>query len=211
MKNNYYKVFAWLFVGLLVTFACGYLTASNVKLLTAIFSGSGYWVIFILEIVIAIVLGARINNMDPTIAKVLYILYAGLTGLTFSSIFIIYKITSIIFIFLLAALVFGIFALIGKHTNIDLGKFSTYLLMALLAVIVLEVVNIFIMNNTLDMALCIISLIIFFGYTAFDMQRISRMSEFESDNMAIYGAFQLYLDFINIFIKLLRLFGKEKD
>ena len=211
MKNNYYKVFAWLFVGLLVTFASGYLTASNVGLLKAIFSGSGYWVIFILEIVIAIVLGARINNMDPTIAKVLYILYAGLTGLTFSSIFIIYKITSIIFIFLLAALVFGIFALIGKHTNIDLGKFSTYLLMALLAVIILEVVNIFIMNNTLDMALCIISLVIFFGYTAFDMQRISRMSEFESDNMAIYGAFQLYLDFINIFIKLLRLFGKEKD
>ena len=211
MKNNYYKVFAWLFVGLLVTFACGYLTATNVGLLKAIFSESGYWVIFILEIVIAIVLGARINNMDPTIAKVLYILYAGLTGLTFSSIFIIYKITSIIFIFLLAALVFGIFALIGKHTNIDLGKFSTYLLMALLAVIILEVVNIFIMNNTLDMALCIISLVIFFGYTAFDMQRISRMSEFESDNMAIYGAFQLYLDFINIFIKLLRLFGKEKD
>lgn len=211
MKNNYYKVFAWLFVGLLVTFACGYLTASNVKLLTAIFSGSGYWVIFILEVVVAIVLGARIHKMDPTIAKILYILYAGLTGLTFSSIFIIYKMTSIIFIFLLASLLFGVFAIIGKHTNIDLGKFSTYLLMGLFAIILLEIVNIFIMNNTLDMALCIMSLIIFFGYTAFDMQRISRMGEFESDNMAIYGAFQLYLDFINIFIKLLRLFGKEKD
>lgn len=211
MKNNYYKVFAWLFVGLLVTFACGYLTASSVKLLTAIFSGSGYWVIFILEVVVAIVLGARIHKMDPTIAKILYILYAGLTGLTFSSIFIIYKMTSIIFIFLLASLLFGVFAIIGKYTNIDLGKFSTYLLMVLFAIILLEIVNIFIMNNTLDMALCIISLIIFFGYTAFDMQRISRMGEFESDNMAIYGAFQLYLDFINIFIKLLRLFGKEKD
>lgn len=213
MKNIFYKVFAWLFVGLLVTFASGYLVSTNLNLLTAIFAGSGYWIIFILEIVIAIVLGARINKMAPTTAKILYVLYAGLTGLTFSSIFIIYDMISVMLVFLISSILFGIFALIGKTTKMDLSKIGTYLIMGLLAIIILEIVNIFVMNQTLDMATCIISIIIFFGYIAFDMQRLARLDAagYGSDNIAIYSAFQLYLDFINLFVKLLRLFGKERD
>ena len=114
---------------------------------------------------------------------------------------------------MITAILFGIFALFGKVTNIDLSKFSTFLFIGLIGVILLQIVNIFLMNNTLDMIACVISLIIFLGYIAWDMQKIRYLSETgnNSDNMAIIGAFELYLDFINVFIDLLRLFGREQD
>lgn len=213
MKDFVPKVFGWLFVGLLVTFVTSFLVFTNEWLLRLIFSNSMYLIIFIAEIGVAVALGAGLNKMKPTTMKILYVLYSVLTGLTFSSIFVLFEVTSIMFIFLVTAVIFGVFALIGRVTKIDLSKFSTFLIMSLLGVIVLEVINIFIMNNTLDMVLCIVSLIIFMGYIAFDMQRITRieMSGFGNENLAIYGAFQLYLDFINIFIRLLNLFGKERD
>ena len=214
MNNNYYsKVFGWLFVGLAITFVGGYLVSAQPGVMAKIFSGSLYYIICIAEVVVAVILGVRIHKMQPSTAKILYILYAFLTGLTFSSIFLIFSLSSITSVFLISSLLFGIFALIGSKTKFDLSKIGTFLLMGLIGVIVLEIVNIFILSNTLNMGLCILSLIIFLGYTAYDIQRIGYMADSGEidEKYAIYGAFQLYLDFINIFIKLLRLFGKERD
>lgn len=213
MKNNFYSnVFGWLFIGLLITFGSGLIFMNSPELLVRIFGGSGYLFIFIAQIVIAIVLSARIHKMSSVTAKILYTVYTILTGVTFSSLFIIFKLDSILFVFLVTAIIFGVFAIIGKTTKLDLSKFGTLLFMSLLVVIILQVVNMFVMNNTLDMVMCAVSALIFMGYIAYDMQKLKKANEegFTSDNMAIIFAFELYLDFINLFIDLLNLFGKER-
>lgn len=210
MKNEFLsKVFKWFGLGLLITFIVSYLVSNNLMLLSLIFNGYGYIIILILEIVLAIWLTTRIRKMDSKLTKILYIGYTALTGLTFSSIFIIYEITSIIWIFLVSAIIFFVFALIGKNEKIDLSKFGIYLFIGLIGIILLNIINIFIMNNTLDIILCIIGLIIFIAYVAYDINKIIKYYD-DTDNLAVIGAFELYLDFINIFIKLLRLFGKER-
>ncbi len=214
MREDFYsKVFYWLFIGLLITFASGIVVLNTPALINVLFNSISYIVIFILQIILCIYLTAKIHTMTAATAKAIYIGYSFLTGVTFSTIFLLFELSSIIFVFLVTALLFGIFAFIGKITKIDLNKFGTYLLIGLFGVIILEIFNIFIMNNTLDMVACILSIIIFLGYTAFDMQKIKRLQEenIVSDNYAIIGAFELYLDFINLFIDLLRLFGNSKD
>ena len=211
MRNEFLsKVFRWFSLGLLVTFITAYIVSTNIYLLSLIFSGIGYVVIFILELVLAIWLSARIHRMKSSTATMLYLGYSALTGLTFSSIFIVYEISSIIYIFLASAIIFGIFSMLGKSDKFDLSNYGLYLGIALLGSVILEVINIFLMNNTLDIILCVVVLGIFVAYVAYDIQKILRHFE-HNDNMAVYGAFQLYLDFINIFLRLLRLFGRERD
>lgn len=211
MRNNELmtKVFRWLSIGLLITFMTAYLVSNNWQLSSLIFKGHTLTIIVIIEIVVCIFLTVRIHKMEPTTAKILYIGYTALTGLTFSSIFIVYEIESIIWIFLATALVFIIFSIIGKSLNVDLRKMGTYLLILLLSIIVLEIINIFLMNQTLNMVNCILGLTIFVAYIAYDIKKIDYYED--TDNNAIIIAFDLYLDFINIFIRLLELFGKRKD
>lgn len=214
MKNEFLsKVFMNLFLGLLVTFLSGYIISISPQV--TLFFCTGYMplVLAIAEIVIAIVLPVRIQKMSGTTAKILYFLYAALTGLTFSAIFIVYEMSSILLVFLITAILFGIFAFLGKVTKIDLSRFGVYLFMGLLAILILAIINIFFYNNTLNMVGCIVGIVIFLGYVAYDMQRICKLNYYNlsEDNMATIGAFNLYLDFINIFLKLLQLFGKSKD
>ena len=214
MKNDYLsKVFMNLFLGLLITFLTGYIISTNIESTYFFCVCSMPWILAIIEVVIAIILPVRIQRMSPTTAKILYFLYAGLTGLTFSSLFVYYQMSSLIWIFLMTSVMFGIFAFIGKTTKIDLTRYGIYLLMGLLAVLVLAMINIFVLNEALDMIGCTIGIVIFLGYTAYDMQRISMLNYYNlsEENMAVIGAFNLYLDFINIFIKLLRIFGKSND
>ena len=207
--------FMWLFIGLLACFGISYLTTTSEEMIYAVygaFSGYGYIVYLIIEIVAALALTIFIKKLSPFMAKFLYLLYAGLTGLSLSGIFVVYSIGSLTFVFLATALIFGAFAIIGKTTKIDLSKWGIYLFVALLAIIILEIINIFIANHTLNMALCIISIVIFAAYVAYDIQfALNKAMYMNTDNAAIYCAFQLFLDFINLFIKLLRLFGKRRD
>lgn len=211
MKNEFLgKVFRWLGLGLLVTFITAYFTSTNINLLSAIFAGYGYLIIIVLELGLAIYLSARIRGMSTTTAIACYLGYSVLTGLTLSSIFIVYEITSIIYVLLATALTFFVFSLLGKSDKFDLSHYGIYLFVILIGILIMELINIFLMNNTLNMILCIAGLGVFVGYIAYDVQRILRYYE-ETENMAIIGAFNLYLDFINIFIRLLELFGKSKD
>lgn len=206
------KVFMWLCLGLLITFGVGYFVQENVELLSFIFSNSLYIFIWIAELVIAIFLSVRIHKMSSKTATVLYLLYTGLTGLTFSTIFVVYQLESIIFVFAVTALILFIFGIIGFKTKLDLSKIGTFLMMGILAIIILMVVSIFVESVALNLGLTIASLIIFIIYIAYDIQMIKRKLYYtqDDDSLAIYGAFQLYMDFINIFIDLLRLFGKER-
>lgn len=202
----------WMFIGLLVTFITGIYTSTNVDALEVIFNKSGYWILLIVELGLAIFLSARIHKMSPTTARICYLLYTFFTGLTFSSIFIVYKIESIMLVFLVTAILFLIFAIIGKTTKVDLTKISTILLMALLGIIICTIINIFLQNSTFDMILSGISVLIFLGFIAYDIQKIKRLDGWvNEENLAVIGAFELYLDFINIFLDLLNLFGNSKD
>lgn len=206
------KIFFWMFVGLAITFGVGYYVSINENMLYNVFS-SYYIFLIIAEIVVVIWLSAKIRKMKPTTAKILFCLYSFITGLTFSSIFVVYQMTSIVTVFGITSLIFLIFALIGYYTKIDLTKMGVYLFMALLGIIICSIINMFVGSTTFDLGLTIICLIIFIAYIAYDIQIIKRnlYQIAEEDNLAIYGALQLYLDFINIFIRLLQLFGKSRD
>lgn len=209
------NTFGWLFIGLIVCFGVSFFTTLNDDIVYTVYGaldGYGYIIYLIAELGIALALSLFIRKLNPIVAKVLYVAYTALTGLSLSGIFIVYTHASIAFVFLATAIIFGVFAIIGKTTKVDLTKFGIYLLVALIAIIILEIINIFLANSTLNMTLCIISILVFSGYVAYDIKlALNKAFLAESENKAIYCAFQLFIDFINIFIKLLRLFGQSKD
>lgn len=207
------KVFLWMCIGLAVTFITGSIISNNPSAVMEIFKGSSVFLLAVVEIVLVIILSARISKMSATTAKIMFIFYSFITGLTFSSIFIVYEMSSIIYVFLATALIMLLFAFLGYTTKLDLTKLGTYLFMAIIGVLLMSIINLFVGSESFSLGICIIALIVFVGYIAYDVQVIKRMIESNSlpeENLAIYGALQLYLDFINIFIRLLELFGKEK-
>lgn len=212
-NNIFSKVFLWMFIGLALTFGVAYYVSTNDNMIYNLFSGYKYLFIWIVEVVVVIVLSARINKLSTMSARILFLLYSGITGLTLSSVFIIYDIMSIVYVFLITAILFLAFGLIGYFTKLDLTKISTYLIMLLFGIIVASLINVFIGSETFDLALCIVGLVVFLAYVAYDIQVIKRrLYGIENeDNLVIIGALQLYLDFINIFLRLLQLFGKSRD
>lgn len=208
-------VYLWMFIGLLVSGIVAYYTAITPSMINFVYKG--YTLIIIAELVVVIAFSALRRKVSPLVAKILFLTYAALSGLTLSSIFLVYKIGSIGMVFLSSAIMFGLLALYGYTTKTDLTAFGKLLLFALLAVIIMSIINIFVGSGTFGIIISIISVVIFLGLTAWDMQKLKSLysyyasDENELEKVAIYGALDLYLDFINIFLQLLSLFGKEKD
>lgn len=212
MKNKIYsKMFGWLFIGLLITFVSGYALSLNEMVLNSVLA-IGIIPIIVIELVVAVLMGFRIQKMKPLTAKICYILYSVVTGVTFSTIFITFEMSSIIMVFLITALLFGLLAAYGYFTKRDVTKIGNMLFVALIAIIIISIVNIFLRSSSIELGISIISVIIFMGYVIYDMNNIKYLlSSLDDDKASVYGAFQLYLDFINIFIRLLELFGKKDD
>ena len=213
MNNKLFaKTFLWMFIGLLLTFVTGYFVSINEVMFANIFKGYWFIALIILELVLVIFLSARAFKMQPSTAKCCFLLYSIISGLTFSTIFIYYEVSSIIYIFLLTAVVFGILSLIGYTTKYDMTKVGKYCIIGLIGAIITVIINIFLQNTMLDIILSIIILLLFIGITIYDVQKLKNLqnSGLPEDNLAIYGALNLYLDFINIFIELLRLFARER-
>ena len=205
------KSFIWMFVGLLLTFATGYYVSTNEMMTYKINSTYLYLVFAFVEIILVVVLAARINKMKSSTAICFFILYSIISGLTFSSIFIYYKLTSILYVFIIAAVLFLVFGLVGYFTKIDLSRFGTYLLMALFGTFIAYIINMFIGSESFDMGITIISILIFVGFVAFDIQRAKNIDVDDDSALPILIALDLYLDFINIFLDLLRLFGNSDN
>ncbi len=208
------KVFGWMFVGLLITFFTGYYVSLHPETMLKLFGGWAFIVIIIIEFALVIFLSARITRMKPSTAIISFIIYSAVSGLTFSSIFVTYELGSIMYVFLLAAIIFAVFALIGATTKTDFTKVGPYLLIGLIAIIICGIINIFINNSTFDLIISVAGVGIFVIYTAYDVQQIIKLNQLSvipEDNMAIYGALELYLDFINLFLRLLQLFGRSDD
>ena len=209
------KVYLWMFIGLLLSSISAYFTFVNPAMNTFVYSSFG--LILIIELIVVITFSLLRRKVSPMGAKIIFIVYSIISGLTLSSIFIVYKLSSIMVVFLSAAIMFGLLALYGYFTNQDLTSFGKLLMFGLLAVIIMSIINIFVTSQSFDITISIISIIIFLGLTAWDMQNLKRIYYYyENDSVvldksAIYGALDLYLDFINIFLDLLRLFGKSRD
>lgn len=213
MKNNLYsKMFMWMFVGLMITFLTGYYVSTNPNMLYNIFATKLYWVIFIAELITVVVLSARIMKMSKNGAIFGFLLYSFITGLTFSSIFVLFKMSSIMFVFLITAVLFLVFALIGYFTKTDLTKLGSILFMGLLGIILASLLNLIFKSESFDLVLIILGIIIFIGYIAYDINKIKRLEGMvDEDKLAIIGALDLYLDFLNLFIRLIQIFGKSND
>lgn len=214
MNNEelYPKVFTWLGVGLLITFISAYMLSLNTELLIKTLS-FGAIPMLILELVIAFGLGIFIQKMSPMMAKICYILYSIITGISFSTIFISYKISSVISVFAISSVIFGGLALYGYITKKDLSKFGTIFIFVLLGIIIGELLNVLIFKSpAAEILFSVLGVLIFAGYIAYDVNQIKYMlPSLGEEKTAIYGAFQLYLDFINLFIRLLELFGKSDN
>lgn len=205
------KTFIFMCIGLFVSAMCAFIVYDT-GLIKDIGTQSMF-MFLILELIIVFAATKVLNNRKVALAGILFILYAGINGITFASLFLVYELGSVLSIFIITAVVFGVMAIYGYATKSDLTSVGSIGMMALIGVIVLSLVNIFMRSSGLDFALSIVGLAIFIGLTAYDMQKIKEMSRanvgMSTTAVAMFGALQLYLDFINIFIRLLRLFGKR--
>lgn len=213
-ENKFFaKTFFWMFLGLLGTAIVAWYTYSSglcIKLAT----GNGFAVVAIIELIAVFIFSLCFRKLSSTVVGILYFVYAFLNGVSFSSIFILFDITSIGLIFVITSALFGILALIGYKTTKNLSNWSTILFTTLLVGIIASIINLFIGNTMFDLILTWIMLFLFFGITIYDMNTLKMMSQDASlnqDKLYVYGAMQLYLDFINIFLKLLRIFGRSRD
>lgn len=215
MSRFFSKVYLWMFIGLLVSGGIAYYTSVTPGVRGMVY-GAFNWLL-ILELVVVIAFTALRKKVSPLVAKILFVLYAAISGLTLSSIFLVYRLDSIGMVFLSSALMFGLMALYGYVTKTNLSSFGKVLIFALLAVIIMSLINMFVGNGTFGIVISVISIAVFLGLTAYDMQALKEMynyysnDENELNKVAIYGALDLYLDFINIFLRLLQLFGKSRD
>ncbi len=211
------KVYGWMMLGLLVTALSSFFTITNESVMRFVFGSKiTFYGLFIVQFGIVIYLAARIQKMTASVARAMFVLYSAITGITLSSIFLAFTAESIVSTFMITALMFGSMALYGYFTKKDLAGVGQFMMMGLFGVVIASVVNIFMGSDSLSWLISIISVVVFTGLTAYDTQKMKAMAYVMLDGEevaakgAIIGALQLYLDFINLFLALLRLFGDRR-
>ena len=219
LQKHISKTFVWMFVGILLTALTAFFVSNSETAMLAIF-GNPLLVIgaVIVELALVIMFSKMgISSMNPGRAKIFYIIYCIVSGLTFSAIFIVYSMESIWLAFGLTALYFGALACIGLTTNVDLSKWGTIAIIGIIVLVIFEL-GLMIFGVAAPVKLVTgISIGLFTILTAWDVQKMKKMYEYyESDakgleTACLYSAFELYLDFINLFLDILKLVGKSKD
>lgn len=211
------KVYGWMMAGLMVTGVTSLLILYTPGLLDLIFSSRWVYIgLFVAQLGLVVYLSARIEKMSAATATMVFIGYSALTGLTLSVIFLVYTAASLATTFFVTAGTFGLMSAYGYVTRRDLTGFGSFLMMGLIGMVLASVVNMFFSNSMVYWITTYIGIFIFVGLTAYDTQKIKQMSglaleggEIEQKG-AIMGALRLYLDFINLFLLLLRLLGNRK-
>lgn len=210
------RVYTWMTAGLLVTGAVAMFVANSVALTRLIFGNPIiFFALFLVQIVAVVGLSAGVNRLSPAVAMAIFMGYATLNGLTFSAIFLAYTAESIAGTFFVTAGMFGSMSAYGYFTKRDLSGLGSFLFMALIGLLLASLVNIFWANSTLYWIITYAGVLIFVGLTAWDTQKIKHLAaqvnnETEAGRVAAIGALTLYLDFINLFIYLLRILGNRR-
>ncbi|MBP3850173.1 MAG: Bax inhibitor-1/YccA family protein [Prevotella sp.] len=211
------KVYVWMTLALVITGFTAYGVATSPGVLQAIYSNQLlFWGMIIAEFALVIGVSAAINRISLTTATLMFVLYSVINGALLSYIFLVYTASSIATVFFITAGTFGTMALVGYTTKTDLTSIGKYLFMALIGLIIATIVNVFIKSSGMTLVLSYVGVLIFVGLTAYDSQKIKQMLMQAPDagesaqKLALFGALTLYLDFINLFIYLLRIFGKRE-
>ncbi|MCF2644955.1 Bax inhibitor-1/YccA family protein [Prevotella stercorea] len=212
------KVFVWMTLALAITGLTAYGVATSPAILSLIFSSKvTFFGLIIAEFALVFAISGAINRLSLSTATMLFILYSVINGATLSSIFFAFSVATISKVFFITAGTFGAMALVGYTTKTDLTSMGKLLFMALLGIIIASVVNMFVASSGLDLILSYVGVLVFVGLTAYDTQKIKQMCQAAPDagesaqKLALIGALSLYLDFINLFLYLLRIFGNNRD
>jgi FtsH-binding integral membrane protein len=212
------KVYMWMSLALVITGFTAYYVATNETILTTIFTNQIlFWGLIIAELGLVFGLSAAINRLSLTTATLMFVLYSVINGATMSFIFLAYTMSSITSVFFITAGTFAVMALFGYFTKTDLSSMGKILFMALIGIIIATIMNIFVKSSGLEMILNYLGVLVFVGLTAYDTQKIKQMLQMAPDagegaqKIALLGALSLYLDFINLFLYLLRIFGGKRE
>jgi hypothetical protein len=215
LSDFFRDIFTWMLFGLAITGVIAELVSSDKPMV--IFLSTHVLLFYILiGLQLAAVLGLSfgINKLPAVMSETIFVLYAALTGVTFSTIFLIYTSQSIGLVFFLTAFSFGLLAFIGYTTKKDLTSMGNFMFVGLIAIIVAMFVNFFLHSSALMYIISVLGVIIFLGLTAYDMQKLKQIylsGSFDERKETVMGALTLYLDFINLFLMLLNLFGQQRD
>ncbi len=215
LRTYMQRVYNYMALGLSITGATAYLASQSQAMMQLIFGSPLGYVILFAPLVMVFFISFRIHKMSFASVQTMFWIYAGVLGLSLSSIFLIYTGQSIAKVFFITAGMFAGTSLYGYTTNRDLSKFGSFLFMGLLGIIIASVVNIFMKSGPMQFAISVLSVLIFTGLTAYDTQMIKEMYYNLDDaetagKKAIFGALNLYMNFINLFLALLRLFGDRR-
>ena len=207
-------VYGWMAFALIISAIVGLYIASNRALLFNLFNTRVYWVFAIAEIVAVMAISARTHKMSPGAAKVWFVIYAALNGITFGGILAAYGFGLAVYAFLATAIVFAVMTVYGYVTKTDLSTIGNLFFMALIGLVIVTLMNVlFIHSAGIELGILYIGVIIFIGLIGYDTQKIKQFAYAESQgivkNASILGALTLYLDFINIFLSIVRIMGRD--
>jgi len=213
------QVYLWMATGLLVTAAVAVSVTTMPALHELVMNPTALIIAIIAELGLVLALSFGLRRMSPGLAIAMFFVYAALNGFTLSLIFWVYDLGSISVAFFTTAALFGAMTVVGFTTQIDLSKYSSYFIMGLIGLIIASVVNVFLRSSGFEFIISLVGVVLFTALTAYDTQWIKRMAAdptIEADGslsmkMSIMGALKLYLDFINLFLFLLRLFGGRRN
>jgi FtsH-binding integral membrane protein len=206
------RVYGQMGLAVLTSMVVSALVSSSPALMALLFGTALKWVVIFAPLVAVLGLSLAYEKMSKPTLQILLHGFAALMGISFATIFVVYQMGSIVTAFMGAAILFGTLSFYGYFTKKDLSSWGSLLLVGLIAIVLASIVNIFIGSTALQMTISALAIIIFLGLTAYDTQRIREMVTYENDGkMEIMGALSLYLNFINIFLSLLQLFGNKNE
>ena len=215
LRTHMLRVYNYMAGGLALTGAVAYVGAAS-GFYTSIAGTPIIWIVLLAPLAMVFFLSFRIQTMGLATAQLSFWAYAGLVGLSLSSIFLVYTGESIARVFFISAATFGATSLFGYTTRTDLSRFGSFLFMGLIGIIIASLVNMFMASTALQFAISVVGVLLFTGLTAHDTQRIKEIYTAGENNVitgkkAIMGALALYLDFLNLFLMLMRLFGNRRS
>ena len=218
MNQYIARTYAWMLVGLTITFLLAWAMSASGAVFTLLIAFPQIaMILLIAELAVVLIFSARIHKNSVGVSRVLFVIYSVLNGVVFSVIFVVFEVTSLIAIFGLTALFFGGFALYGRFTKTDLSRLRPLLIGGLIFLLVAGVLSLFIDMSGLERLICTIGIVVFLCLTAYDNQKIKANYQFFYQDAvmlqkaSIYSALELYLDFLNLFLYLLRFMGRSKN
>ena len=207
------RVYGHMGLAVLVSMLVSFFVGHSPELMALLFGTSLKWVVIFAPLVAILAMSFAVERFSKSMLQLFLYGFAGLMGLSFSTIFVVYNLGSIVSAFMGAAVLFGTMSFYGYFTKKDLSGVGSFMFVGLIAIIIASVINIFIGSTVFQMVISAIGIIVFLGLTAYDTQKIRKMVSISGDTgkEEVMGALSLYLDFINLFLMLLQLFGGRKD